>query len=228
MELCREGNRYRNGLAQLVDIEDTCVYPMLKSSGVARGGRNTTDRFMLVTQKKVGEQTNRIEEAAPKTWAYLESHADSFGKRASSIYRGRPRFSIFGVGDYAFAPWKVAISGLYKKLAFASVGPIDGKPVVFDDTSYFLPCATRQQAVFLATILNSQVATSFYGAFVFWDGKRPITAELLRRLDLGRLAEELGVAKEFADCFAESENRRRDARAKEPKHIHAQLELWTS
>ena len=30
--------------------------------------------------------------------------------RKSSIYNKRPRFSIFGIGDYSFSKWKVAIS----------------------------------------------------------------------------------------------------------------------
>jgi len=225
MELFREGNRYRNGLAQIVDIEDAYVYPMLKSSGLARGEK-ARHRFMVVTQKTVGEQTHRIEKEAPRTWAYLNSHADLFGKRASSIYRDRPAFSIFGVGDYSFAPWKVAISGFYKKLAFVPVGPVNSKPVVLDDTSYFLPCATRRQALFLAAILNSPVAQSFYGAFVFWDSKRPITAELLRRLDLRRLADELGLTAEFAAQFDGTEDEGRNVRGKDSRYGHVQRELW--
>ena len=122
-------------------------------------------------------------------------------KRASSIYRKRPAFSIFGVGDYSFAPWKVAISGFYKRLKFLVVGPFRGKPVVLDDTSYFLPCQTNGEALYLASLLNSSAARSFYSAFVFWDSKRPITAELLRRLDLRRLAKELGSEETF-DCFS--------------------------
>ncbi len=226
MELAREGDKYRNGLGQLVDLEDVCVYPMLKSSHLAQGGEKARSRFMLVTQRTVGEQTTRIEEEAPNTWAYLISHAGLFEKRASSIYRNRPAFSVFGVGDYTFAPWKVAISGFYKRLAFVPLGPIDGKPVVLDDTSYFLPCSTRQQAVFLATLLNSPVARSFFGAFVFWDAKRPITAELLRRLDLTRLAAELGVEQEFASHFGTGKSDGKTVRARSRDRSRAQLDLW--
>ena len=72
--------------------------------------------------------------------------------------------------------------------------------MVLDDTSYFLPCQTEKQAVYLAMLLNSPTARAFYGAFVFWDGKRPITADLLRRLDLRKLAAELGSEDEFDAC----------------------------
>jgi len=225
MELRREGQKYRNGFGQLVELEDTYVYPMLKSSNVAKGGTRSQSRVMIVTQKTVGEHTNHIQEDAPATWAYLESRADVLSKRASSIYRGRPIFSVFGVGDYTFAPWKVAISGFYKKLAFVTVGPVNGKPVVLDDTSYFLPCQTKEQADYLASLLNSPTAQSFYRAFVFWDSKRPITAELLRRLDLRRLAKELGSEAKFNACFGKPETSGECA-TRRRKRDGAQLELW--
>jgi hypothetical protein len=63
---------------------------------------------LLVTQKYVGENTHHIQENAPKTWSYLQNNADRFKKRKSSIYKNRPEFSIFGVGNYTFAPWKIA------------------------------------------------------------------------------------------------------------------------
>jgi hypothetical protein len=228
MELCREGGRYRNGLGQVVDVEETCLYPMLKSSALANGDRGTTNRFMVVTQKAVGEPTVNMERVAPRTWAYLTEHIDSFNRRASSIYRNRPAFSIFGVGDYAFAPWKVAISGLYKKLAFVPVGPIGNKPVVLDDTSYFFPCETRKQAVLLTAMLNSPTARSFYSAFLFWDSKRPVTAEILRRLDFRRLANELDLAEEFAALFGRGENEEDNRERKCGRLGRKQLRLWAT
>jgi hypothetical protein len=204
MELRKEGSKYRNGLGEVVELEDTYLFPMLKSSQVARAA-GTGNRFMLVPQRAIGDDTRAIAGCAPRTWDYLTSHAPLLDRRGSSIYRKRPPFSIFGVGDYSFAPWKVAISGFYKNLRFMAVGPASGRPVVLDDTSYFLPCQTRPQAELLARLLNSPSAQEFYSAFVFWDAKRPITADLLRRLDLRRLAEELGLETEFNACVGQPE-----------------------
>jgi hypothetical protein len=63
---------------------------------------------------------------------------------------------------------------------------------VFDDTVYFLACQGEDEARRVAALLNSDVAKAFYAAFLFWDAKRPITAELLRRLDLRKLDREMG------------------------------------
>jgi hypothetical protein len=97
------------------------------------------------------------------------------------------------VGEYSFALWKVAISGFYKKLDFRVVGPHEGKPVVLDDTCYFVACKTKEEASFIAQLLNSHIAKDFFRAFLFWDEKRPITVGLLKRLDLLALARELDV-----------------------------------
>jgi len=192
MELRKEQRLYRNGLGELVDLEDTFLYPMLKSSDLAKGPPFNFLKRMLVTQRIVGESTDRIKHIAPKTWKYLNEHADLLNRRASSIYRNRPRFSIFGVGNYSFAPWKVGISGFYKDLNFRIVGSVEEKPVMLDDTCYFVACKTEDEAIHLEEFLNSEVAKDFFSCFIFWDAKRPITTNLLGSLDINALAKELG------------------------------------
>jgi hypothetical protein len=194
MELYKEGNEYRNGLDERVKLEGELLYPMLKSSEVVKAGARPT-RFMLVPQRSVGEDTAAIRKRAPKTWRYLCAHEALLAGRGSSIYAGKPRFSIFGVGEYSFADWKVAISGLYKQLTFNVVGPAHDKCVVLDDTAYFLACASEREARHLASLLNSKPAQRYLGSLVFWDAKRPITAELLRRLSLAEVARELGLSR---------------------------------
>ncbi len=194
MELRPRGSdTFKNGFGEIVSLESTFLHPMLKSSELMKP-HPAPSRYMLVTQRSVGEDTSRIGREAPRTWSYLEAHASHLDKRSSSIYRNRPRFSVFGVGPYSFSPWKVAISGFYKRLHFRCIGPIDTKPVVLDDTCYFLPCQTEGDARVLTDLLNSRSAKGFFNSFIFWDAKRPITAQLLASLDLGALAGELRVS----------------------------------
>lgn len=197
MELKRTDNGYSNNLGEIVDIEDDFVFPMLKSSDLA----NNTDihRFMLVTQHAIGEETKYIRSLAPKTWDYLVQHRKYFEKRKSSIYKNKPPFSIFGVGSYSFSQWKVAISGLYKKLHFQVVPPFEEKPVVLDDTCYFLACDSESEAQTLTNLLNSKIAIDFFSSFIFWDAKRPITAKILNKLNLTALAKYLHSKEEISN-----------------------------
>ncbi len=188
MEFTREDDTFVNGMGEVVDIEDTFMFPLYKSSHVVKCKTETPERWVLIPQRKVGDETRVIREKAPRTWAYLTNHADKLDQRKSSIYKNKPRFSIFGIGDYSFAQWKVATSGLYKKIQFSIIPPIDGKPAMVDDTCYFLPCTNRDEAILFADLLNSKAAREFLHAFIFWDAKRPITADILKRLDLIALA----------------------------------------
>lgn len=192
-------DRYLNGRDEVVHLEPEFLYPMMKGSDVAGRRVGQCRRWMLVPQRSTSDDTAAIAERAPRTWAYLNRHAESLDGRGSSIYRKRPRFAVFGIGPYTFAPWKVAICGLYKNLNFAVVGPRRSRPVVFDDTVYHLSFESEHEARRVATLLNSAEAQQFFHALTFWDAKRPITVDVLARLDLHALARELGE-EEVKDC----------------------------
>lgn len=191
MELHKVNDHWVNGLGEMVELEETFLFPLVKGSDVARNRVDRVDRFVLVTQTSVGAPTEGIQALAPKTWRYLMSHADILDSRKSRIYQKNPRFSIFGVGAYTFSPWKIAIAGLYKKLNFCLMGEMRGKPIVFDDTVYFLSFKNEQAARETLALLTSPMAIEFYSSLIFWDEKRPIKASILNSLDLTALAAKL-------------------------------------
>jgi hypothetical protein len=182
MEFKRVGGILMNGLNEVVDVEEDYLYPLLKGSAIANAMVSSTNRYVLITQKFVGESTDEIKRNAPKTWAYLESHTKFFDKRKSQIYVNNPRFSIFGVGDYTFKPWKVSICGLYKSLNFNVIGPLNGKSVIFDDTVYFLGFDSELEANEMISYLNSQSVQNFLSSLIFWDEKRPVKTSILNNL----------------------------------------------
>ncbi|HEX5100751.1 MAG TPA: hypothetical protein VFV94_14675, partial [Polyangiaceae bacterium] len=195
MELTRSERGLENGLGERVEVEAAHVYPLLKSSDLANE-RGAVERYLLVTQTTLGADTTALEASAPRAWQYLARHRAAFDARKSRIYRGQPPFAMFGIGPYSFAPYKVAISGLHKVLRFRVVGPRDGRPVLLDDTSYFLPCDDEATARRRAELLGSELAREFFEARVFWDDKRPVSKALLGSLSLEALAARLGVAAE--------------------------------
>lgn len=182
MQFQRRGWTLVNGLGESVELEPDFLYPLVPAGAVYRGEAKKAEQMVLVPQSHTGEDTSRIATIAPRTWAYLQRHAERLAARKSSIYRGRPPFSIFGIGEYAFAPWKVAISALHKRLVFRVIGPREGRPVMLDDTTYFLSFRTRKEAKATAARLESAEVQSFLQAWIFWDAKRPITSEILQRL----------------------------------------------
>ena len=204
MEFTSTGSSFRNGSGESISLEPTHLYPLLKSSDIANG-KLRPSRFVLLTQRRPSDDTTHIQSSAPLTWRYLCAHAKALERRQSIIYQKRPRFSVFGVGDYTFAPWKVAISGFYKTLKFQVIGEYTKKPIVVDDTCYFIPCQTKREAQFVCNLLNSDLCQRFLCSLVFLDAKRPITIDVLSRIDLGRLAERLGVDAEARTLLVDAQ-----------------------
>ncbi|PSB02130.1 SAM-dependent methyltransferase [Merismopedia glauca] len=191
MEFRKIDNAFVNGLGEIVDLEETYLFPLVKGSDVAQNRTEIIRRYVLVTQRSIGESTELIGDVAPKTWRYLETHAEYLDARKSKIYQGNPRFSIFGVGTYTFSPWKVAICGLYKKLDFRLLEKFEAKPIIFDDTVYFLSFDDEKSAYQAFKLLTSPLAIEFYSSLIFWDEKRPIKTSILNSLNLSVLSERL-------------------------------------
>ena len=201
---------YRNKRGEPVDVEPDHIYPLLKGADLARPPARPR-RAVIVTQRRIGQDTRSLERSVPRLWAYLQAHAATFSLRKSSIYRGQPPFAIFGIGPYSFVPYKVAISGLHKSHRFRAVGPVEGRPVMLDDTGYFLPCSGLEQAAFLTALLNEPASLGLMESLIFGHAKRPVTKALLQRIDLQAVFDHADRPALLAR--AEEECRRLDGRA---------------
>jgi hypothetical protein len=184
MELTELSGTLRNKHDEILEVEDDYIYPLLKSSDIQARDDSPPRYRVIVTQKHLGDDTLEIAARAPRLWSYLNRHIEAFRARQSSIYHGRPDFAMFGIGDYSFSDFKLAVSGLYKTFRFRVLRPYGGKPIMLDDTCYFVPCGSLQQACALAHLLNHEVTLTFLDSIVFKDSKRPLTKRILQRLDL--------------------------------------------
>lgn len=198
MELSVKGTTLTNGLDETVRIEPEYVFPLIKSSMFKSPIVDSFGKYVIVTQKNVREDTSHIETDAPETWGYLTSHKEYFSKRKSSIYKNAPDFSMFGIGDYSYSKYKVGISGFYKKPLFSVLVSKDGKPVMTDDTSYFICFPTYDTAYTAMLILNSEKVQNFLLTIAFLDAKRPYTKKVLERIDFHIILQTISIA-EIAD-----------------------------
>lgn len=199
MELALGERGYVNGFGQPVDIEEDRVYPLLKSSDIKEGTVGAVRKYVVVTQNGISGETFSLEQSSPNTYRYLLKHADLLDNRGSSIYKKRPRFSIFGIGGYSFKPYKVVVSGLYKHTRFAMVATLGGKPVMLDDTCYMLGFDEYEHALITQRLLNSGPVQAFIRSLLFADAKRVVNKDLLMRIDLLKAMEfvkneEVGVS----------------------------------
>lgn len=195
MELKESEGRLTNKLGDEVTVESDYVYPLLKGSDLFKHADPVPRLFTIVTQRKLGEPTDRLRAEAPRLWAYLDANAALFAKRKSSVFKGQGQFAIFGIGEYSFANYKVAVAGMYKTPRFRIVRPFSGRPVMLDDTCYFVPCTSLAHAALIAGLLNHQICQDFMASVIYRGAKRPITKAILQRIDLNALAKKLHLDK---------------------------------
>jgi hypothetical protein len=189
MELSRDDQgEFHNRAGERVDVEREWVYPLLNATDLHRG-RHAPTRSVIITQRSLADDTERLASTAPSLWAYLTEHREAFESRRSSIYRNRPRFSMFGIGDYTFAPWKVAVSGLHSPPRFALLAPTGPQPIVVDDTCYFLAFDDGVTAAITLALMCAEIVSDLVLSLSFRDAKRPITKKLLQRVDLSAVLE---------------------------------------
>ena len=182
MELSLTGGKLIDKQNAIVDIERDLVFPLVKSSAFKQPILTSFTKFVIITQTKPKQDTKYIRSLYPHTWEYLNRNMDYFDKRKSVIYRNSVPFAMFGIGDYSFSPYKVGLSEFYKKPQFCLLHST--KPVMTDDTAYFLSFKDYDIAYAMMLLLNSKTVQQFLMSIAFLDNKRPYTVKLLSCLDL--------------------------------------------
>jgi len=82
------------------------------------------------------------------------------------LKKGAPFYTMFAVGDYSLAPWKVVWREVSHRLDAAVAGSTDGKPTIPDHTLISVACETDEEAHYLCAALNSSPAGLAVQAYI--------------------------------------------------------------
>lgn len=179
LELAEQSGALKNRLGETVEIEQETLHQLYKSSDIFHG---RTSRFVIpIYQRSITDPMSDLEQRYPKLYSYLRQHEAYFLARKSSIYKHRPVFTMFGIGDYTHARYKIAIAGLYTQPVFRLLQP-SPRPVVLDDTGYMLPTNDRREAIYLLAVLSLDSTRDFLCSISHPRDKRRFSKDTLQRL----------------------------------------------
>ena len=145
---------------QVADLETDHVFPYLKSRHVVKFGLFGHD-LQLVPLRRMGEDNEAdLREQCPRTYDYLAEHRERLESRASSWLDRGPFYTLFGLGEYTWADYKVVWCRLGFKPHFAVVSTredpdLGEKPVVPGDHCMFVATDDEREAHLLCALLNS-------------------------------------------------------------------------
>ncbi|MFB6165135.1 MAG: type I restriction endonuclease subunit M [Haloarculaceae archaeon] len=146
--------------ADLENVDAETVYPYLRSRHVGKYGVSGHD-LRLVPQRRAGEDNeDELRREHPATYAYLDAHREALTDRKSSWLDQGPFYSVFGLGPYTWADYKVVWCRLNFKPDFAVVSTrtdpdLGERPVVPGDHYMFVATDDREAAHFLCALLNA-------------------------------------------------------------------------
>jgi len=158
-------------------IEPDLLYPLLRGRDVRRWQAEPS-AFTLLTHKPGMRLTaipeGEMQETYPRTWAYLKRFESILRERAAfkryftrkdrnrKVIETGPFYSMFDVGDYTFAPWKVVWREVSHTLDTAAAVPSDDKPTIADHTLI----TSSSEAFYVSGLLNSAPSRMAVQAYI--------------------------------------------------------------
>lgn len=143
-------------------IEPDLLYPLLRGRDVQRWHAEPSAKIIITHEP--GMRLNAIPEKEmqtrfPKTYGYLKRFENILRQRASRgikdmMQKGAPFYTMFAVGDYTFAPWKVVWTRM-ARIEAAVIGTLDKKPIIPQETITLVECGTKEEAHYIAALVNS-------------------------------------------------------------------------
>lgn len=181
------------------EIETKHLYPLVRGVQM-RKWNAVSDTYLLMVQDPAarrGISRERLESETPLTLAYLEQFEDALRARAAYrkyflrtrksdrvVRETGPFYSMFNVGEYTVAPFKVAWHRMKSPLQAAVIGSKQGKLLLPQETHAFIPCQEDVEAHFLAAMLNSRYFNSVAEATAQKGGKSFASPHILERVFL--------------------------------------------
>lgn len=154
-----------------MSIEPDLVYPLLRGRDVRRWKAEPSAHIILAqdpqTRNGIAEVDMKLR--YPKTYAYFKRFEKQLRERASSSVRRLMEtgafYSMFAVGPYTLAPWKVVWPWLSVGMKCACFGGLDQDIIMPEHNSSFTPFMEADEAYFFCGFLGSSIADMMIRAF---------------------------------------------------------------
>ncbi len=186
-----EGTKRRVESVQAA-IESDLVYPLLLRGDIQRW-RAIPSAHVLVTHepgmKLKAIPENEMATRLPKTYAYLKRFEGDLRKR--SVYlryfkETDPFYSMFNVGDYTFAPYKVVWPNIASELVCAVVSSHEEKTVVPQHIVTLVGLDDAAEAHFVCAVVNSSPVNFALQSYSQKGGKSFGTPHVLENIRVPR------------------------------------------
>lgn len=176
-------------------IEPDLLYPLLKGRDVNRW--SAAPSAQIIVTHEPGRRLKAIPEdnmmiRFSKTYAYFKHFEAPLRERSGYKRYFRetdPFYSVFDIGDYTFAPFKVVWPNIASELACAVVDDVNGKCIVPQHIVTLVAFDDEDEAHFVCAVLNSAPVNFALQSYSQKGGKSFGTPHVLENIQVPRFDE---------------------------------------
>lgn len=143
-------------------IEPDLLYPLLRGRDVKRWRAEPSAHIIMAQDpvRRRGIEEAEMKDRYPKTYLYLKRFEDLLRQRKSRgvsdmIEKGAAFYTMFAIGDYTFAPYKVVWRYIATDFICSVVGCQDGEPIIPNEKLMLVSCSEAREAHYLCGMCNS-------------------------------------------------------------------------
>lgn len=143
-----------------------------------------------------------METQYPKTHSYLMRFAPLLRSRAAFrryFKADDPCWSMFNIGQYTLAPWKVIWQRMGRHMRAVVCGMVGGKPVIPQETLCLVAVSKRTEAHYLCAVLNSLPFEFAVRSYSQEGGKSFASPHILKYLNVPEFSAAAAVGEELAE-----------------------------
>jgi len=177
-------------------IEPDLLYPLLRGRDIERW-KAEPSAYIIMAQdpkKRRGIDEDEMKIKYPKTYLYLKRFESVLKERAAfrryftrkdksgKIFETGPFYSMFDVGDYTFAPYKVVWPNIGSEIVSAVVATKERTPTLPQHIITLIACESIEEAHYICALMNSSIINFGLRAYSMKGGKSFGDPHVLRNI----------------------------------------------
>jgi hypothetical protein len=222
-------------------IEPDLLYPLLRGRDVQRWKAEPSAWILMVQdpEKRRGYDEEWMQTNYPYTYGYLKRFEEVLRERAAfkryftrkdkngRIVETGPFYSMFDVGIYTFAPWKVVWTRL-AQIEAAVVGLHESKPVVPQETVTLVECSNAEEAHYICALVNSSPFQFAAVSYSQEGGKSMGSMHILEHIRIPCYEQKNPVHRRLSELSQEAHEAAKAGDESRLHEIEAEIDRWAA
>lgn len=174
------------------EIEPNLIYSLIKPDNIKKWKVDGYYYILLPCKKDSENNESDLRVNYPNTYSYLNRFKKELLSRKSKWFKGedKPFYSLFGIGEYTFKPFKVVWCCMSYKPNFSVVSKVTDKfigikPLIPDNTIGNISFDSEKEAHFVCAVLNSEKAKLLF-SMRSSKSKWGISIEMVKKIPIPR------------------------------------------